>query len=108
MTDDDMAWTTISVKDDTYNNLHIRRLKLNPNGRRRESFDDVIRRVVIGKSFTGNWIAGDSTKRATIVVRKKTHNELKDRKQMKPHGVPESFDDVIRRALGLAPIEDKP
>lgn len=50
----------------------------------------------------------DLMKWTTVVVRKGTHNELKDRKQMKPHGVPESFDDVIRRALGLAPIEDKP
>ena len=51
---------------------------------------------------------GDLTRWTTVVVRKNTHNELKDRKKMKPHGVPESFDDVIRRALGLVPVEDGP
>jgi len=42
----------------------------------------------------------------TIRLRKATHVELKGRKRMKPEGVAENFDDVIRRETGMTPVED--
>lgn len=47
----------------------------------------------------------DTAKWTTIAVRKITHVELKNRKKMKPHGVPENMDDVIRRETGMPPVE---